>query len=360
MSANLREGVRYWNINCMLGTEASAYGRKGPFEVGDQWGMQTAVALLIRLKDPGKNAVTIQFETMRKMRSHVANYAHVCPRGIAQGTTSGEGRVGFVSYAVTNSEWFRRFMKGCHKRMGDVWLPDRPLTIDELKCCLTLLDSDWNFFDKDPTGRLITAATAMMLLAGFFAALRGEEIGRIDVGAVRRYWREAMLHSTPHIPLILAGRFKREIGEKLFVQPLAPRTKSGVNILLWFKCGLGAMSASGIVDGPMFRTDKGKRATSGDFDMRFLPLLRRVQEKWPSVIPDTVVIENEYSVYRSLRWGATSHAQNVGIPREVIEVNNRWRKESRARGITPGMLMIERYSDARASIPTLIRFSQEM
>jgi hypothetical protein len=50
----------------------------------------------------------------------------------------------------------------------------------------------------------------------------------------------------------------------------------------------------------------------------------------------------------------------VGIPKEAIEANNRWRKHMRSRGLTPGMSMMERYLDAKASVPSLIRFSWSM
>ena len=82
-----------------------------------------------------------------------------------------------------------------------------------------------------------------------------------------------------------------------------------------------------------------------------------MQRDFPNLIPDNVVIRDSYSIYRSLRRGATSEAQNQGIPQEVIQANNRWRKFSKANGLTPGMSMMERYSDAKASVPTLVRFS---
>jgi hypothetical protein len=72
------------------------------------------------------------------------------------------------------------------------------------------------------------------------------------------------------------------------------------------------------------RGNKTKRATIADLDVEFHKLLRRVQKKCPSLIPDSVDIGEEYSVYRALRRGATSQAQNVVIPKEVIEANNRW------------------------------------
>ena len=75
---------------------------------------------------------------------------------------------------------------------------------------------------EDTRGKSTTGLMACMLLAGWFAALRGEEIVRIDMGQMRQHWVESTEHEgAPHIPLMLSGRFKREIGEKVFCQPLA-------------------------------------------------------------------------------------------------------------------------------------------
>jgi hypothetical protein len=37
--------------------------------------------------------------------------------------------------------------------MGDVWIPDRPLTIWELKCTMELMEEDWELFTDDLEGR---------------------------------------------------------------------------------------------------------------------------------------------------------------------------------------------------------------
>jgi hypothetical protein len=361
VNSNRLEGVRYLGICKALGVERDAYPQRGPFPREDLWGMRAACAILIRSLDKGINAATIQYETMRKLRSHIANFAHTCPGGIGDRFMGEEGAAGAVSYSPTNSEWVRRFMKGCHRRMGDVWMPDRPVTIQEIHACLKLLEGDWSMFDKDAEGRAKTSITATMLISGFFAALRGEEIIRADLGAIRKYWEEAVSWiGAEHVPLMLAGRFKREIGEKLFCQPLAAVTKSGVNIRLWFFRMLTSQERIRIRTGPVFRNAKGKRASTAELDVDFHRILMRVQKKWPNLIPDSVKVKEEHGVYRSLRRGATGEAQNAQIPADVIEANNRWRKHSRSRGLTPGMSMMERYTDAKANVPSLVRFSGGM
>jgi hypothetical protein len=108
----------------------------------------------------------------------------------------------------------------------------------------------------------------------------------------------------PHVPLMLAGRFKREVGEKLFCQPLTCESASGISIsALWFHGTLEIVNMVGVTDGPLFRVEgktsgSFKKALMGDLDPAFLGILKRVQSRWPSVIPDTVNVEDEYTVFR--------------------------------------------------------------
>ena len=100
---------------------------------------------------------------------------------------------------------------------------------------MELLEEDWKTFSSDPEGQRKTCLCAMTFVCGFFGALRGEEIVRLELGAIRKYWEEAVsFPDAPHVPMMLSGRFKRETGEKLFCQPLAPTSKSGINIKEWF------------------------------------------------------------------------------------------------------------------------------
>jgi hypothetical protein len=366
--ANRLQGKHWISASESAGWVNFALPKRGPFPVKDTFGMQAAVNLLLRSRDVGINSKTIQYETMRKLRSFLSNYIHTTCGGHGDTFMTEDGSGGTVSNSPTNSPWFKRFMRGVHKRMGDVWIPDRALLKQEFMLCLTLLEEDWAVYEeaKDEGGQLRTALHASMLIAGWFAALRGEEIIRVDVGQMRKHWAESVGHEElPHIPLMLSGRFKREIGEKVFCQPLAMESKSGVNIGQWLWRTLEMLSCQNVIAGPMFRVagkEDGvfKRATTADLNPGFIDLLERVRKRWAGVIGEDIDIGKEFNIGRSLRRGVTSEAQNVGIPKEVIEANNRWRKHARAKGLTPGMSMMERYSDAKASVPTLVRFSREL
>jgi hypothetical protein len=358
---NMQEGMKGMALENRLGIEAHPQG--SCYGMVDDWGMGIACMTLLRSLDPGINAAHVQFETIRKLRTHYANYFHTLPGGVGLNIAGDDGAPRFVTNAPTNSFWYRRFQLGCHKRMGDVWIPDRAITIDELQAALGILDKDWDRVkDLGTEERLGVAVQGVLFSTGFASGLRGEELPRIDIASLRKHWSEAVNHPRIcHIPLCLKGRFKRQVGEKTFVQPLAYETKSGIKIGVWMKRLLRAYQELGIHSGPLFRKGKGvQRAKVTDLDMVFWDVLYRVQETLPHIISPSVIIHEEYSVMRSLRRGVTSHAQNIRMPKELIETNNRWRKYDRARGMTPGMSMFERYSDARANLESLVHFSEAL
>jgi hypothetical protein len=121
----------------------------------------------------------------------------------------------------------------------------------------------------------------------------------------------------------MAGRFKRTVGEKVYVQPLALESASGLQYRLWMHRALQEYGRAGVKQGPMFRVEdkrkgheeegrKGfKRAKVGDLDNVFRPLLLRVQEQYPDMIGADVNVEEEYSSSRSFKRGATSQGRTT-------------------------------------------------
>ena len=70
-------------------------------------------------------------------------------------------------------------------------------------------------------------------------------------------------------------------------------------------------------------------------------VMKRVQACQADLLPELVNVEEEISTCQSLRCTFTMQAQNVGIPKEVVEVNNHWRKHMHLKGFLPSMEMIE-------------------
>ena len=341
--------------------------QRGPCPIGNEQGLNVACLMLMKTMNPGRNARRIQFETAWKVRSAVSNFYHNLPGGTGLATVGYGERGGlFFSGSPTNSHWYKRFMTGCHRRMGDVWIPDQATTLDEVKAGLSILEDEWRGGLQGVRKREV-ALTGALIVAGFVAGLRGEEIPQIDIGLMRKYWEEGLEYPRKkHVPLALAGRFKQTNGTfRIYIHPLADKTSSGIEVRVWFERAIRSWDAVQVTTGPLFRVNKKRkgqiaRALVGDLDVLFHDLWKRIQHRFPQLISDTTKIEEAYSVRRSLRRGATTEAQNRGIPTEVLEANNRWRKDLRGQGILPSMTMVERYTDAKASVEALVRFSETM
>ena len=365
VSSNLRLAKRYLVDQEALGSELNGLPSRGPYPHDDVWGMNIACGILLKSLDKGRNAELVQYETIRRLRSMYSNFVHTCAEGSGASFVSDNGTGSVISNSPTNSLFFKRFMQGCHRRMGDVWKPDAPVTKDILGVCFEILEEQWEVYieNRDKVGQKKTALMGCMLVSGYYGALRGEEVNRVDLGGMNHYWTEASTQSKErkHVPLTLVGRFKQKTGIKFYTQPLAWETNDKRNLSTWFIRARECYANEGITTGPMFRnTLKMTKMSVAEMDVGFHELLRIVQRRCSNLIADSVNIEEDYSMKRSLRRGATAEAQNAEIPTSVIEANNGWRKFSRAKGMTPGMSMMQRYSDAKASVPTLIRFSRDI
>ena len=86
--------------------------------------------------------------------------------------------------------------------------------MEELLCIQTLLEENrWFCGLNDNKRRLKIVLTGVSLTSGFAAGLRGEETPRIELGLVRKHWKEAQECATPHVPLAMVGRLKKHVGE---------------------------------------------------------------------------------------------------------------------------------------------------
>lgn len=158
--------------------------------------------------------------------------------------------------------------------------------MDKVLHCLVLLEEDWGRFKLNRDAKLQMALGATIIIGGFSRALWGEEMLQMELRPMRKHWTEAMNHrTTPHIPLVLYGRFKSTQGNQMFFLPLTCWSKAGIEIWLWMHMLLEAYSAIRVDTRPMFRVaTKGEKvwhSRMGDLELLFHAVLLRVQERWP-------------------------------------------------------------------------------
>jgi len=154
-----------------------------------------------------------------------------------------------------------------------VWIPNRAITIDEILAALAICEDDWGAHGSKLALLLPIVLTGALLVSGVGAGLRGEEIPQINIGGLQKHWEEGTQHPRQeHVPLVLKGHFKQTVGEKLYFQPLAVCSKSGIPCRLWLHRALVVYHELGVTAGPLFRaiapkTGKAKRAGIPDLDL---------------------------------------------------------------------------------------------
>jgi hypothetical protein len=153
------------------------------------------------------------------------------------------------------------------------------------------------------------------------------------------------------------GRFKGELGENYHLLPIVTETRSGIDNKKWLGRLLDFYKAKGISHGPLFRDPHGARIKAGNMEPKFFDRLEQVQDTRSDLIPPTDEVVEDYGIYRSFRRGSTSEAVNQGLPPEVIDLNNRWRKFQRAGASRPTLSMRDHYSDIRLTLNQALRYS---
>jgi hypothetical protein len=150
-----------------------------------------------------------------------------------------------------------------------------------------------------------------------------------------------------------------------FVNGIAPTTTSQTQ--KWLVRVVLGYDALGISTGPVFRVGEGSkvaRARVRDLNGPFHEYLERVQDRWLGIISAKVNVREAYSFQRSILRGSTSPAQSREIPKDVvIDGNNRYRSQEAAkcgRAATFGGKMMERYTDLKAAIESLLRYSEAL
>jgi hypothetical protein len=250
--------------------------------------------------------------------------------------------------------------------MGDVVVRDRALTIDVLEALFWVLKREFIKNHDRPKLRFDVVTLGAALCFGFSAAIRGEEIGHCLLGPTAEETLKSLsFPRLPHVIVTLKGKFKGVLGirEHRFPLPLVSNTGILENELWLTRLMSEYFSLHQIApEGSLFRKSPGnpKAMTIAQFDALFHKYLAAVQVSDPAVLDPQVDVEQEYSFRRSLRRGSTTHARNRGVPSDVVEANNRWRKMERAGNRDPTLSMLDTYTDALASLDLNIQYSQSL
>ncbi len=353
-----------------LVASATAAGRLVPLEpmepwpVADQEGMGVAVAMLEKsIKSGGKNNKEyLQFDTVRKLRSAVANAYSATSQSASHNFAmkASSGVVQRVYEGATQSVLMERFVAGLKTRMPQETRRNKPMTSVMVGYVVDELEIEWTAPDTHAARKRIILMTAAYMCVTFGFSLRGNEglwvdadrlIEGINIG---RHDPRAK-----HVIVALLGRFKGEDGDRMHVFPLASVTRSGIRIRLWLERLASLLKSEGKTNCPAFCDIDGFQLSMSDFEAVMHPMLKRLQNdpSYRDVIPRGLDVELEYRMARSLRRGAENVALDHRLPDSTVRMVNRWGSYERNRGAEPGFSMLEHYASSTNTRYKQISFS---
>jgi len=337
----------------------SLFPEMGNPEMKDKVGMGLALITLNSSLRAGRNADTIQWDTMRKTPGWFFQVWEATTGGEEVSIFAADNKKMYETDCITRSRWFSAFMLGAKKRMGVVRKQNEALSSKQLLALLEIAEARWAELPEGPEKKRLEEVVAFICI-GFSASLRGEEISLTSIQGMIEYWESSKNYRIPHVMVTLRGRYKGEHNLRWHMQPIAEVTRSGIDNRRWISRLMHTrVEREGAEEGPLFAKHDGTRVTLDMYDDDFRELLGLARERTPKVFPPKVNIE-DYSLRRSLRRGATTEATNNKVPGNTIDLVNRWRKKEGAKGAQPGLAMNQVYTDALAAVETTLRYSQSL
>jgi hypothetical protein len=205
----------------------------GPWKLEDEFGAGAAVIMAKHSMDPGVTESTVQFETVRKMKSDFVNLYQASVDNVSTAVIGGrEGGNQMVMGVPIYHGWYDRAKTGMHHLMGDKVVQDYGLSRKAVIALQETMEEEWFAARVEAGKRLDIAQLACFVCLGYARTLRGEEITKIELSGVRTYFADRAVEPR-HVTLSLIGRFKQMEGGHQHFLPIAAETGSGLKIREW-------------------------------------------------------------------------------------------------------------------------------
>lgn len=133
-----------------------------------------AVVMIQRLLHQGCYRKTVQYETVQKFQSAAFNVYLSSIDGQGDVVLEKETQKFQVTKCPIYSDFFERFNKGLHKRMGDVIRPDRAISHLLMLVLMESVERDWETARE--IDKLFSALEGTYSVLAFTQASRGEEV----------------------------------------------------------------------------------------------------------------------------------------------------------------------------------------
>jgi hypothetical protein len=208
----------------------------GPWKLVEEFGTAAATIMVKHSLDPGVTETTAQYENVRKTKSAFVNLYQASVENESSAVIGGkDGKKQLIMGVPIYHGWYDRAQVGMHHRMGDKVVQDYGLSKQAAVALQVGLEREWEAARDNAGNRLEIAQLACFTLLGYARALRGEEIIKIELSGVRKYFGDGATEPR-HVTLSLIGRFKQVEGGQQHFLPVDAVTGSGLRIREWVDC----------------------------------------------------------------------------------------------------------------------------
>jgi hypothetical protein len=141
--------------------------------------------------DPGITEDTVQYETVRKIKSAFVNLYQASVENSSMAVIGvRDGKRQLVMGVPIYHGWYDRAQTVMHHRMGYKVVQDCGISRKAAIALQGLLEEEWVAAQHDAVKRLEIAHLESFVFLGYARELRGEEITKIELRGVRKYFTD--------------------------------------------------------------------------------------------------------------------------------------------------------------------------
>ena len=357
---NARRAEIQLEMSSLVGLEGP-YVHRDRLPEFDHCGYEVAIGMLLHSRRPGRHSKSYtQFDTIRHLRSTYSNFVRASPR--ANGTSMSLGDFkGNYQRLVTDecgSMFFKRFVEGLKRRMGQDWRPNTALSTDLLLEILNKIEIEIEDSNDEEKHNLIVFRAYIAVT--YCVSLRGPEGFLLDLEGLNKHWRS----SNDYIVIALLGRVKGEHHDLAHLIPCVTKTRSGIQMKQIIQDLINIKSINGFRNGPAISDIRGRIFNSSFINDLLVEFLTSIFDENRDLFPGNILnrdqIKDRYQCFRSFRRGSDTRALEKKIDGKDIDVVNRWRTIEQARGQRPSMQMQQHYAQLDQILAPFLRYTLEM
>lgn len=344
-------------------------GLEGPFihtqslPLFDHCGYEVAIGHVLYSMRPGRSDPTYtQFDTIRSLRTVYSNFIRASPQSNSITLSLGDFQ-GNYHRLVTDqcgSFWFKRFMTGMKNRMGQLWRPNKALSIRLLKAIITSVETRIATAGSFESYHKWSIFSAYVVLT-YVLSLRGSEGFILDTQGILDNWTKG---GDKYIIIALLGKVKGEHHRRLHLLPAVHITSSGINVKDTVLRVLKIKRKLNLKDGPLISNEKGILLPSRAVDDMLIEVLSEIFEESPDLFPGDVKtledIPSSYQCFRTFRRTSNTRAVEKKVSLTDQQVVNRWRAFETAAGKRPALPMHMHYAQMEELLEPFLRYTRAM